>query len=73
MTDEAKTVQINVRAPEAARDFLLSLSARLRGDPEFLARAEAWLAEATDPTVAPGLVDRVERLETLVAELTRGP
>lgn len=73
MTDEAKVVQINVRAPEAAREFLLNLSSRLRGDPVFLARAEAWLAEETDPTVTPGLVDRVERLEALVAELTRRP
>lgn len=71
MTDEPKTAQINVRAPEAAREFLLNLAARLRGDPTFLPRAEAWLVEVEDPTAGPSLAERVENLEAAVERLTR--
>lgn len=71
MSDEPKTAQINVRAPEDAREFLLNLAARLRGDPTLLPRAEAWLLEATDPTAGPSLAERVENLEAAVERLTR--
>lgn len=71
MTDEPKTAQINVRAPEAAREFLLNLAARLRGDPTFLPRAEAWLIEVEDPTTGPSLAERVATLEAQVADLLK--
>ena len=71
MTDEPKTAQINVRAPEAAREFLLNLAARLRADPEFLARAEAWLIEVEEPPTGPNLAERVANLEAAVERLTR--
>lgn len=73
MSEEPKTAQINVRAPEAAREFLLDLAARLRSDPAFLPRAEAWLIEVTDPTAGPGLAERVAKLEAQVADLLKRP
>lgn len=73
MNDEPKTAQINVRAPEAAREFLLNLAARLRGDPTFLPRAEAWLIEVEDQTAGPSLAERVAKLEAQVADLLKLP
>ena len=49
----------------------MAKAARLRGDPTFLPRAEAWLIEVEDPTTGPSLAERVANLEAAVERLTR--
>lgn len=59
--------QVNVRVPEDAREFLLNIAAKLRADPDFLPRAEAWLAGVQVEAAMPSIADRLQALEGSVA------
>lgn len=61
--------QTNVRAPKEARDTLLRIGGLLRGDPEFLARLQAFLDEYEGGAAGPDLAQRLTDLEARVARL----
>lgn len=63
----AETMQVNVRVPEAARDAMIRLAARLREDPAFVEQLEVFL-----DAVAPAgltLLERVALLEDRVRDI----
>ena len=64
--------QVNIRVPEAARDVLLKVGAKLRQDPAAVEALEAFLASLDDPTATPALADRVAALEARLAKLEAG-
>lgn len=59
-------VQANARVPEAARPVLLGVAARLRDDPGFLDRLQAFLA---DEAGGSPWADRIEAIEARLAAL----
>ncbi|MBJ3777875.1 hypothetical protein [Acuticoccus mangrovi] len=65
-------VQANARVPEEARPVLLAVAARLRDEPDFLARLNALLE---DDAAATRWADRFEALEQRIQalEAERGP
>ena len=66
------SVQVNLRAPEEARDLLQRVAARLRHDPAFHGQLEQFLRDLDDDTITPTLADRVARIEARLAALEGG-
>ncbi|MDM7255205.1 MAG: hypothetical protein P3W90_000720 [Paracoccus sp. (in: a-proteobacteria)] len=62
-------VQVNLRAPEEARDLLQRVAARLRHDPAFHRQLDQFLRDLDDDTITPSLADRVARLEARITEV----
>ena len=62
-------VQANARVPEAARPVLLGVAARLRDNPGFLDRLQAFLA---DEAGGSPWADRIEAIEARLAALEAG-